>query len=720
MNEQMLEDIANRLAPKYRSYLLGKSKGTNLKAAEKAVLDQVKNDAFVRFQTVETVVARIEDGIRASQNGVTPSTTTTTQPTSQAGTPPPAAQYESSRAPGEGSAQSTRTFTPTSSASAPTQVTTSRVPGEGSRRGGDLTVMPATGTSGATSVQKNKYVDAVIDLMGDDFRNWYLNGDMTSLTASERTRIGQAMKDPNNIDFEVLAEFADVGDQTFFPAAIRAVVEIDLAAGDAAAAAQQTRAQNEAADAETMFPYYNPRTSQIEYLTDAQAKAQGLQPPTAAQRRVGAIPTPSVPPAATPSTPSAATPSTPSAATPSTPSAAAKPPASATKPRVDTSTLTGVTAASGQQPSTSTGIPGVDTFDPTQGVSREQIAGGLLPGISTKATGGGGGVPVGDGDDDPGGDGGGGGGGVVIMPATEQVDPAIPQSWEEAAAQIYPEYYAILRNNPEIADLLRRSIGADGQPAWSEAKFQAELAATNWYKTTSASARVWDTKSALDPATYQAMVDEAAAAINAEALNYGIRLSSEQLQKLALESQRLGFGREKITNAIGMLAVAGGSAGATQLREGFYGQQVRNVAADYGITLNDTTFNQFVNKIAVGEESLSSFQDYALTIAKAMFPSVSEQFDAGLTFSDITAPFKTIASNLLEIEEVNIDFRQPQWAQALTYQPDPKTGEQRLMNMREWQDYLRNTDSFGYQYTTEARSRAYGVADTLANMFGRI
>jgi hypothetical protein len=216
------------------------------------------------------------------------------------------------------------------------------------------------------------------------------------------------------------------------------------------------------------------------------------------------------------------------------------------------------------------------------------------------------------------------------------------------------------------------------------------------------------------------MVDETAAAINAEALNYGIRLSSEQLQKLALDSQRLGFGREQITNAIGMLAVAGGSAGATQLREGFYGQQVRNVAADYGITLNDTTFNQFVNKIAVGEESLSSFQDYALTIAKAMFPSVSEQFDAGLTFSDITAPFKTIASNLLEIDEVNIDFRQPQWAQALTYQPDPKTGEQRLMNMREWQDYLRNTDSFGYQYTTEARSRAYGVADTLANMFGRI
>ena len=317
------------------------------------------------------------------------------------------------------------------------------------------------------------------------------------------------------------------------------------------------------------------------------------------------------------------------------------------------------------------------------------------------------------------GDDGGGGGGVpgAGIPGMETAEPMVPPDWETAAAEMYPEYYAIVKNNPEIADLLRRSLGP---PEWSEQKFQAELRGTNWWKTTTASARTWDAASALDPATYQAQIDEAATAINQEALNLGIRLSSDKVQKLALDSLRFGWGTQTITNSIGMAATEGGAAGATQLREGYYGQQVRNTAKQYGVSLNDTTFNSFVNKIAVGEETIGSFQDYALTIAKSLYPPLAEQFDAGRTFEDVTSSYKTIAANLLEKDEASIDMTRPEWVQAVTYQADPKTGEQRLMNMREWQDYLRTTDSFGYQYTTEARSRAYGIADTIANMFGRI
>lgn len=324
--------------------------------------------------------------------------------------------------------------------------------------------------------------------------------------------------------------------------------------------------------------------------------------------------------------------------------------------------------------------------------------------------------------DGAGGAGGAGGGGVggglpgAGIPGVEAAAPVVPPDWETAAAEMYPEYYAIVKNNPEIAQLLRRSL----DEGWSEQKFQAELRGTNWWKTTTASARTWDAGMALDPASYQAQIDEAATAINQEALNLGIRLSSDKVQKLALDSLRFGWGTQTITNSIGMAATEGGAAGATQLREGYYGQQVRNTAKQYGVALNDTTFNSFVNKIAVGEETIGSFQDYALTIAKSLYPPLAEQFDAGRTFEDVTSSYKTIAANLLEKDEAEIDMTRPEWVQAVTYQADPKTGEQRLMNMREWQDYLRNTESFGYQYTTEARSRAYGIADTLANMFGRI
>jgi hypothetical protein len=314
-----------------------------------------------------------------------------------------------------------------------------------------------------------------------------------------------------------------------------------------------------------------------------------------------------------------------------------------------------------------------------------------------------------------GGAGGGGVGGGV--PAAVVETPPVPFDWETAAQEMYPEYYAIVKNNPEIAELLKKAMGP---PEWSEQKFAAELRGTNWYQTTTAAAREWDTASALDPASYQAKVDEAASAIQTEALNLGIRLSDATLQKLALDSQRLGWGAQTITNAIGMAATEGGSEGATQLREGYYGQSVRNLAKQYGVTLADQTFNSFINKIAVGEETLGSFQDYAMTIGKSLYPPLAEQFDAGRTFEDITASYKNIAADILERNANSIDMAKPEWVQAITYVPDAKTGEQRLMNMAEWGDYLRKTESLGYQNTTQARARAYQVTTKIANLFGRV
>lgn len=314
---------------------------------------------------------------------------------------------------------------------------------------------------------------------------------------------------------------------------------------------------------------------------------------------------------------------------------------------------------------------------------------------------------------------GGVGGGAVITeePAAEPVDTGVPTDWETAAAEMYPEYYAIVKNVPEIAELLRRSLGP---PAWSEQKFQAELRATNWWKTTTASAREWDAASALDPATYQARVDEAATAINQEALGYGIRLSEETAQQLALDSLRLGWGTQTITNAIGMRATEGGSVGATQLREGYYGQEVRRIARSYGVTLADETFNSFVNRIAVGDENFSSFQDYALSVAKSLYPTLTAQFDAGRTFDDAVAPYREIAASTLELNPNDIDFTDPKWVTPITYMPDPQTGEQRLMNLAEWGKELRTNRAYGYEFTEKARQDAYSVVERLGRMFGRI
>jgi len=372
-----------------------------------------------------------------------------------------------------------------------------------------------------------------------------------------------------------------------------------------------------------------------------------------------------------------------------------------------------------------TNIPGVDTFDPTQGIPQSEV--NLVQGISTAT----GAAPTPqqayEGITSP---------GTATFTPTPSVDepqpdvdtgPTLPgeipdptrvvtEDWEKAAAELYPAYYAIIRNNPEIRDLIRRSIGP---PAWSQERFNAELFNTNWYKTTSESARQWEILSNQDPAEAQARVSAQAAEIRSTANFYGVSLSQEQITQLATDAVKFGFNLQQINDAIGMKALEGGVEGISDLTQGYYGQEMRRRLSNYGVTLSDTTFNQYLNQIAVGAESLDSFQDYAMTLGKSLFPALADQFDAGRTFDQIVDPYRQTAARILEISPNAVDFQKSQWQQALTYTDEGST-EQRLMSNKEWGQYLRSERSFGYEYTNEAKEKAYTVMNRLASTFGRI
>lgn len=331
------------------------------------------------------------------------------------------------------------------------------------------------------------------------------------------------------------------------------------------------------------------------------------------------------------------------------------------------------------------------------------------PGATTSPTGGAG---AGGG---TGGTGGGMAGGMAggTQTGTQPSTPAvIPADWEQAAQEQYGGYYAIVKSIPEVATLLQNAVAND----WSNEKFQYELSQTTWFKTTSSSARAWDLSEQSDPASAQQKVDNQAAQIKAKALTLGVRLDDTSVAKLAKDSLRGGWDETTITNSIGSQAMQS-TAGVSQLRSGYIGQTLRQTAADYGISLSDDTFNQFVNKVATGQESQNSFQQYALQMAKSLFPGIAAQLDAGQTYKQIVDPYKQTAAQILEMNPENIDFVDPKWSKAVTFVTDK--GEQRPMNYNEWGDYLRQTRSFGYEFTSEAQTRAYGVANDLARLFGK-
>lgn len=303
-------------------------------------------------------------------------------------------------------------------------------------------------------------------------------------------------------------------------------------------------------------------------------------------------------------------------------------------------------------------------------------------------------------------------------PAPAAAAPAAAPSpyanWEEAAKELYGGYYAIVQSVPELRSILERAYNEK----WSRDRFEYELRQTSWWKTNADSTRQWDLQSQMDPASAAQLVESRLAEMKAMALNdYGVTLSDSQLRRLATDSLRLGWSQQLISNAIGLESTRT-PGGMSQLASGFLGQTLRSTAREYGVALSDVVANDWLTKIATGEQTRQTYQTYILDSAKRLYPGLAKDLDSGSTFQQIVDPYRNVASQILEVNPETIDFLDPKWNKAVTFGADK--GEQRTMTYSEWGDYLRQDRSFGYEYTSQAQARAFQVANDLANLFGKV
>lgn len=292
--------------------------------------------------------------------------------------------------------------------------------------------------------------------------------------------------------------------------------------------------------------------------------------------------------------------------------------------------------------------------------------------------------------------------------------PAVPQDWEKAARELYGGYYAIVEGEPELKDLLFKAA----QQGYTREQFEYELRQTAWYRNNAASAREWQISSQVDPATAEQNIQNRQTYIQNVALNnFNVQIGDDILRRLATDSLKFGWNEALISNAVGLEATKS-SAGVSQLASGYLGQNVKEIANQYGLKLTDQNLGQWTASIATGQQTRDTFKQYAIQQAKQLFPSIATQLDAGQTFQQIVDPYRNTAANLLEMNANMIDFTDPKWAKAITFVD--QSGNQRPMSFSEWNDYLRQNRSFGYEYTSDAQSKAYQVANDLANLFGKV
>jgi len=147
--------------------------------------------------------------------------------------------------------------------------------------------------------------------------------------------------------------------------------------------------------------------------------------------------------------------------------------------------------------------------------------------------------------------------------------------------------------------------------------------------------------------------------------------------------------------------------------------QVKSIAADYMIGLDEATMQKWGQAIQSGKATAADVTAYFKGQASSLYHFMSGSIDH-ITPSDWFAPAKTLISNNLDIPTSQIDFNDPsgKWLNLVTTK-DPKTGETLARSNAEILAEVRSNPVYGYDQTMGAKNSAYDLAAKIKSVFGR-
>lgn len=235
-------------------------------------------------------------------------------------------------------------------------------------------------------------------------------------------------------------------------------------------------------------------------------------------------------------------------------------------------------------------------------------------------------------------------------------------------AAMYGWSRAVLRSNPELSKLFDSAIAGN----WNQARFVAGLRGTNWYRQHSESVRQAQILAKADPTEYKQRIKAAAASVADMYYQMtGRRMGGPTAAHLGQQAFQLGLNEAQI-----MDLVRNTVSSATLLRTGGVGgtlgdaeKQLRQAAADYGISVSDTYIANTMNNIAWQNTDVTAEVMKLRKQAMSRYPQYAEQLKGGTTIKDIAEEYKQLMSKTLEISDASIATTDRHIQAALTYRP---------------------------------------------------
>lgn len=252
---------------------------------------------------------------------------------------------------------------------------------------------------------------------------------------------------------------------------------------------------------------------------------------------------------------------------------------------------------------------------------------------------------------------------------------------------------------------------------WSTERFINTVENSAWYRQHSDTARQAIASQLSDPATWQKNIDQVVFQINEMAGQLGMPLSHAEAEGIATNALMSGMDNNQQWLQYQIAHRQDYShLNSTDNLTGQMAQtvnQLRQTAADYGITPQDSWLARHAQNILSGQTTIDTYTQMYRDMAKSAFPALAEQIDRGITVADAAQPYIQSMSNLLEVDPSSLSAFTPQIRRALqgTNDPNGKSSLPQLTPVWQFENQVRQDPR--WQYTDNAHQ---AMANTLTQV----
>jgi hypothetical protein len=280
---------------------------------------------------------------------------------------------------------------------------------------------------------------------------------------------------------------------------------------------------------------------------------------------------------------------------------------------------------------------------------------------------------------------------------------------QELAAR-YGYAISFFKAYPELNRLLAKAKTHN----WDAANFQAAIRNTSWWKTRSSSQRDYDVMKYTDPGQWKAKVGDSRTALVQQAAQMGVNLTPAQAELLSKQAVRDGLSQAELQKSLAQKWLKA-SAGGKKIDEAKGGAsvvvgQLRELAAQMGYPLGDTTLAQQTYNVLAGNKDTNAIAEQYKAWAKKHFAGAADLIDAGQSVQDILDPYAQIASQELGIGRDQIQAADPKWQAALNQQGT-------MLSLTDWRTKIRTDSQYGWDSSQAAQQSAYQMVAGLSQMF---